>query len=78
MAAVDRLNLYEPGTAGFVCVGDRWNRWWIPATIQGRVMGHRRVVDYDGEHWFIEHEMQFSLTRPWLGKRTNLYASSKI
>lgn len=75
---LERLNKYEPYTTGYVVLGDRWNRWWVPAMILGRVNGHRRVVDCEGNHWFIDVEEQFSLTQPWRGKRTNLYSMSKI
>ncbi|MNB98687.1 hypothetical protein D3C87_1020690 [compost metagenome] len=76
--AVDSLNKYEPFTPGFVVLGDRWDRWWVPGIILGRTQGHRRVIDVEGNHWFIDVEEQFSLTLPWRGKRQNMYAMSKI
>lgn len=75
---VDRLNKYPPGTIGYVCVGDRWNRWWVRGVICGRVMGMRRVVDEYGEYLFIEHEEQFHLKPLWTGRRANLCAVCKI
>lgn len=67
MQSVDRLNKYPPGTYGFVLLGERWKRYWEPGIILGRVNGHRRVKTFDGKSWFIEHEQQFQLTRPWYG-----------
>lgn len=67
MQSVDRLNKYPPYTVGFVMLGERWKRYWMPCIILGRVNGHRRVRTFDGAFWFIEHEQQFQLTRPWAG-----------
>lgn len=67
MQSVDRLNKYPPGTVGYVMLGERYKRWWMPCVILGRTMGHRRVQTFDGEYWFIEHEQQFQKTRPWAG-----------
>lgn len=69
MCAVDRLNVYTPFTVGWVIVGGRYSRTWIPGIIMGRVMGHRRVITAEGSV-FIEHEEQFKLTRPWVGTKS--------
>ncbi|WDS62379.1 hypothetical protein [Pseudomonas phage D6] len=79
MSAVNRLNKYPPGTIGFVLVGSRYKRWWLPAVMGGRCMGmYRRVIAADGDQYLLEHEEQFSLVEHWKGERTNLYSLSKI